>query len=162
MLWAAEIILVPIVVAHSRNATSNPNVITTSDAFDAGTTALDKVAVANNTLSSAATKYLETTQACASTACLEAADAQMAAAFTSFAGTVRGTPMPPSAVAAANAAYWDATRTAQAFTQASHLSPTLTGDQYDSAVSGILGSAPTGPQDQQDLQALGTALMSSG
>jgi hypothetical protein len=161
MLWVAEIILVPVIAAHWGNATNTPNVITTSNAFDAGTAALDKVAVASNTLSSAATKYLETTQACSTTACLEAADAQLAAAFTSFASTVRGTPMPPSAVAAANVAYWDATRTAQALTQVSHLSPTLSGDQYDSAVSSIMGSAPTGPQSQQDLQALATALMSS-
>jgi hypothetical protein len=115
------------------------------------------VSVANDALTSALHNYQSTVQGCATATCVEGADGQFAVAFTDFANTVNGTPMPDSAASGKNAVYADATRLAQDLTQLSHLSPTITPAQYGSANT-TLGVSQTLNQLQTDYSALTTAL----
>jgi hypothetical protein len=144
VIWAADLI------AGAVSASQAGNV-------DSVNTAIDQVSAANNTLASNLITYQSTAQACTSTACIESADAQAATAFTTFASSVHDTPMPGSAVAAANMVYSDATKIAQDLTQLSHLSPTLSAAQYESAATSA-GIEQDVTQLQQDYNALGDAL----
>ena len=115
------------------------------------------VSVANDALTSALHNYQNTVQGCTNAACAEGADGQFATAFTDFANTVNGTPMPDSAASAKNAVYADATKLAQDLTQLSHLGPTITPTQYGST-STTLGISQTLNQLQTDYSALTTVL----
>src|SRR5262249_30710088 len=97
---------------------------------------------------------------CTDAACVETADAQAATAFSNFASTLHGTPMPASAVAAASKVYSDATKVAQELTQLSHLSPTISPAQYESTAKSI-GIGQATKQFQQDFNALADTLNSS-
>jgi hypothetical protein len=130
------------------------NVISAKDAIHA-------VTAAKTTLSTELKNYGTASQACANAACAETADAQAATALTNFASTVHGTPMPASAVAAANTVYSDATKVAQDLTQLSRLGPSVSSTQYNSTATSI-GIAQDSSQFQQDLNALDDALNSSG
>jgi hypothetical protein len=147
VLWVAWIVVAAIIGSHSNNVISTSNAIHTVNA-------------ANNTLSSELNNYQNTVQACTNAGCVETADAQAATAFTNFASTLHGTPMPASAVAVANKVYSDATKVAQGLTQLSHLGPTISPAQYESTANSIgIGQALT--QFQQDNNALADALNSS-
>jgi hypothetical protein len=112
---------------------------------------------ANSTLTTELNNYQKTVQACTNATCVETADARAATAFTNFASTVHGTPMPASAVAAANKVYSDATEVAQDLTRLSHLGPSISASQYESTANSTgIGQAST--QLQQDFSALSNTL----
>ena len=119
--------------------------------------ASNAVSVANGTLEAALSNYQNTVQSCSNASCAETADGQLGTAFTNFADTVHGTPMPDSAVPAANALYSDATKIAQDLTQLSHLGPTVTPAQYGSTATS-LGVNQTLNQLQADYSTLTTTL----
>jgi len=147
VLWIAWIVVAAIISSHSGNAIATSN-------------AIDTVNAANNTLANELNTYQNTVQACTNAACVETADAQAATAFSNFASTLHGTPMPASAVAAAQTVYSDATKVAQDLTQLSHLSPTISAAQYESTASSIgIGQATN--QFQQDVNALAGTLNNS-
>jgi hypothetical protein len=116
-----------------------------------------KVSVANDALTSALHSYQNTVQGCANATCVEGADGQFATAFTDFANTVNGTPMPDSIASDKNAVYADATKLAQDLIHLSHLGPSITPDQYGSANT-ALGVNQTLNQLQTDYSALTSAL----
>jgi hypothetical protein len=147
VLWITWIVVGAIISSHSGNAIATGN-------------AIDTVNAANNTLSSELTNYQNTVQACTDAACVETADAQAATAFTNFAGTLHGTSMPASAVAAATVLYSDATKVAQDLSQLGHLSPTISATQYQSTANSV-GIDQALTQFQQDDNALADALNSS-
>jgi hypothetical protein len=119
--------------------------------------AREAVSVANDALTSALHNYQKTVQGCATATCVEGADGQFATAFTDFANTVNGTPMPDSAASDKNAVYADATKLAQDLIRLSHLGPTITPTQYGSANT-TLGVRQTLNQLQTDYSALTSAL----
>jgi Domain of unknown function (DUF4389) len=148
VLWVASIVLnaVGAFSTHPNNAVLAKN-------------AIAAVKAANNTLASAVNNYQTTAQSCTDASCIETADGRVGAAFTNFASTVHGTPMPSSAAAAANRLYSDATKVGQDLTQLSHLSSTVSPTQYNNSATSIgLGQATT--QFQQDFTALSDALNS--
>jgi len=145
VLWVAYIVVIVIISSQSTISVSN---------------AIDRVTTANTTLAGKVNNYQTTVQSCTDASCVETANAQAATAFTNFANTVHDTPMPASAVTAANKVYSDATKVAQDLTQLSHLSPTISATQYGNTANSIgIGQAIT--QFQQDYAALGDALNSS-
>jgi hypothetical protein len=141
VIWVAWIVVATI---NSANGISTSN-------------AIHVVNTANNTLTGELNNYQKTVQACTNAACVETADAQAATAFTNFASTVHGTPMPGSAVAAANKVYSEASEVAQDLTRLSHLSPTISASQYESTANST-GIGQTSTQLQQDISALSDAL----
>jgi hypothetical protein len=149
VLWVAYIAMAAIIASHSGSAIQTTN------------TAIDAVNAANERLAIEHTNYQITVQVCMSAACVEEADSRAAAEFASFASSLHDTPMPANAVAAANALYSDATRMAQDLTQLSHLGPTVTPVQYESAANSI-GVMQASNKFQQDDDALAAALSSSG
>lgn len=147
VLWVAWIVVAAVIGSSSGNVAVTSN-------------AIDTVNAADNTLSSKLNNYQNTVLACTSAGCVETADAQAATAFTNFASTLHGTPMPASAAAAANKVSSDATKVAQDLTQLGHLSPTISATQYASTANSI-GIARATTQFQQDFSALDDALNSS-
>ncbi|MCW2933047.1 MAG: putative transrane protein [Actinomycetia bacterium] len=145
VLWAAEVVVIPIILSHSVVTTKN---------------AIDTVNAANRTLASELANYQTTVQACTKVACIEKADAQAATGFTNFASILLGTGMPASAAPAANKVYSDATTVAQDLTQLSLLGPTISTAQYQGTTNSVgIGKAFT--QFQHDFGALANALNSS-
>jgi hypothetical protein len=117
------------------------------------------VNVASEALTSALNNYQNTVQGCTNATCVEGADGQFATAFTDFANTVNGTPMPDSAASDKHAVYADATKLSQDLTQLSRLGPTITPAQYSSKNT-TLGVSQTLSQLQTDYSALTTVLKS--
>jgi hypothetical protein len=144
VIWVAGIVLGAI---NSANGVSTAN-------------AIHAMKAANSTLTTELNNYQKTVQACTNATCVETADARAATAFTNFASTVHGTPMPASAVAAANKVYSDASEVAQDLTRLSHLGPSISASQYESTANSTgIGQAST--QLQQDFSALSNTLNSS-
>jgi hypothetical protein len=137
----------------ASNVLSNVGTNNVATAIDA----THAVNVANDALTSALHNYQNTIQGCTNATCVEGADGQFATAFTDFANTVNGTPMPDSAIADKNAVYADATKLAQDLIRLSHLGPTITPDQYGS-MNTTLGVSQTLTQLQTDYSALTTVL----
>jgi hypothetical protein len=119
--------------------------------------AIRTVNVANNTLASELSTYQKTVQACTNASCVETADTKAATAFSTFASAVRGTPMPGSAVTAANKVSSDASEVAQDLTKLSRLGTTISPTQYQSEANSTgINQATT--QLQQDFDALANTL----
>jgi hypothetical protein len=145
LFWVGWVIVLSVLASSSGNAIVTSNAIDTMNA-------------ANNTLTTEANGWRGTVQSCgADVACVTKADATAATFFTRFASTLRTTPMPPRAVAAADQLYADATKIARDLTQ---LSTATNGAQYQTiATSSALDA--TLNQFDTDNNALGTALNNS-
>jgi hypothetical protein len=155
VLYVAYAVLFAMLLGNTSNA-----IVTASNSIATTNNAIDTMNAANTTLSTAITNYQNAAQACTTVSCIETADGQAAAAFTTFANTLHNTPMPASAVAPANALYADATKLAQGFTKLSQLSPTVSDAQYQSTANSV-GLTPAGNKFDQDNTALKNALNNS-
>ena len=147
------IVVAGITIASSVLSNVGPNNLATAIA------ARHAVDGASEALTGALHNYQNTVQGCTDAGCVEGADGHFATAFTDFANTVRGTPVPDSASSAKNAVYADATKLARDLIRLSHLGPTITPDQYGSANT-ALGVSQTLNQFQTDYSALTTVLES--
>jgi hypothetical protein len=138
------------VVRLVSNVHSVSNVITTSNAINQMNSSFGK-------LNTQLEQFQTTTNACKNVTCLTTNDGKLAADLSTFASTVLATQMPASAQSAANRVFVTATKSAQAFTQLSELSPTSNELQYQNAAASS-GVAQDLNEFGSDYNALANAL----
>lgn len=141
---------VGLVIALGLLVSASGSVIVTGNAIDA-------MNAANDTLTTGVNHWQDTLQSCADVTCATKADRAAITDFTRFASTLRNTPMPSHAVAAADRLYSDATKIAADLTQ---LGTATSATQYQNMTKST-GLDATLNQFDTDNSALGTALDNS-